>query len=75
MYLPHPSAGYDTRGIFKRSTSGLNTEFFFFLTGCLTNAKEFSPTYHLPIGGKINRYIHFPGTLAKSERQTASSTI
>ena len=32
-YLPNPSAraGYDTRSIFKRSLTGLNSEFFFLL--------------------------------------------
>ena len=31
MYLPNPStqAGYDTRSIFKRSLTGLNSEFSF----------------------------------------------
>ena len=32
-YLPNPSAraGYDTRSIFKRSLTGLNSEFFLLL--------------------------------------------
>ena len=32
LYLPNPSArtGYDTRSIFKRSLTGLNSEFSFF---------------------------------------------
>ena len=40
---PSARAGYDTRSIFKRSLIGLNSEFFFSLTSCLTKAEE--PVY------------------------------
>ena len=55
LYLPNPSArtGYDTRSIFKRSLTGLNSEFSFSLTSCLTKAKEPSLSYYLPIAGFI----------------------
>ena len=55
-YLPNPSAraGYDTRSIFKRSLTGLNSEFSFSSTSCLNKAEEPSPSYYLPIaGGRI----------------------
>ena len=41
-YLPNPSAraGYDTRSIFKRSLTGLNSEFSFSETCCLAEAEE-----------------------------------
>ena len=37
---PSARAGYDTRSIFKRSLTGLNSEFSFSLTSCLTKAEE-----------------------------------
>ena len=41
-YLPNPSAraGYETRSIFKRILTGLNSEFSFSSTSCLTKAEE-----------------------------------
>ena len=56
-YLPNPSAraGYDTRSIFKRSLTGLNSEFSFAETSCLIKAEKPSLPYYLPIaGGRIN---------------------
>ena len=52
-YLPNPSAwaGYNTRSIFKRSLTGLNSEFSFSLTSCLTKAEEPSLPYYFPIAG------------------------
>ncbi len=41
---PSARAGYDTRSIFKRSLTGLNSEFFY--TSCLTKAEEFSLPYY-----------------------------
>ena len=38
-----------TKGNFKQSTSGSNSEFSFSLTGCLTKVKEPSLLYYLPI--------------------------
>ena len=37
---PSTRAGYDTRSIFKRSLTGLNSELSFFQTSCLTKAEE-----------------------------------
>ena len=57
-------AGYDTRSIFKRSLTGLNSEFSFSYTSCLTKAEEPSPPYYLPIaGGRIIGFIPFPRVL------------
>ena len=73
-YLPNPSAraGYDTRSIFKRSLTGLNSEFSFSQTSCLTKAEEISLPYYLPIaGGRIIEFIPFPMVLW--EMQSVSS--
>ena len=59
-YLPNPSAreGYDTRSIFKRSLTGLNSEISFSYTSCLTKPEELSLPYYLPIaGGRIIGFI------------------
>ncbi len=46
---------------FKRSFTGLNSEFSFSLTSCLTKAEEPSLPYYLPIaGGRIIGFIPFP---------------
>ena len=50
-------AGYDTRSIFNRSLTGLNSEFSFSKTSCLTKTEEPSLLYYLPIGG--GRIIEF----------------
>ena len=59
----NPSAreGYDTRSIFKRSLTGLKSEFSFSKTSCLTKAEEPSLPYYLPIArGRIVGFIPFP---------------
>ena len=62
--------------IFKRSLTGLNSEFSFSLTSCLTKAQEISLPYYLPIaGGRIIRFIPFPRVLVLCEMQSASSRI
>ena len=54
---PSAQAGYDTRSIFKRSLTGLNSEFSFFYTSCLTKAEEPSLTH----SWRENNWIHtFP---------------
>ena len=64
-------AGYDTRLIFKRSLTGLNSE-----TSCLTKAEEPSLPYYLLIaGGRIIGFIPFPKVLALCEMQSVSSRI
>ena len=77
-YLPNLSAraGYDTRSIFKRSFPGLNSEFSFSLTSCLTTAEKIGLPYYLPIaGGRIIGFIPFPRVLVLCEMQSVSSRI
>ena len=63
---PSARAGYDTRSIYKRSLTGLNSEFSFSYTSCLTKAEEPSPSYYLPIaGGRIRGFIPFPRVFAR----------
>ena len=46
---------------FMRSLTGLNSEFSFTQTSCLTKAEEPSLPYYLPIaGGGIIGFITFP---------------
>ena len=78
LYLPNLSArtGYDRRSIFKRSLPGLNSEFSFSWTSCLTKAEEPSLSYYLPIaGGIIIGFIPFPRVLVQCEMQSVSSRI
>ena len=73
---PSALAGYDTRSIFKRSLTGLNSEFSFSLTSCLTKAEEPSLSYYLPIaGGRIIGFIPFPRVLVQCEMQSTSSRV
>ena len=73
---PSARAGYDTRSIFKRSLSGLNSEFSFSLTSCLTKAEESNLPYYLPIAGeRIIGFIPFPRVLVLCEMQSVSSRI
>ena len=61
-------AGYDTRSIFKRSLTGLNSEFSFSKTSCLSKAEEPSLSYYLPIArGRIIGFIPFPRVLVLCE--------
>ena len=67
---PSARAGYDTRSIFKRSLTGLNSEFSF------SKAEEPSLPYYLPIaGGRIIGFIPFPRILVLCEMQSVSSRI
>ena len=73
---PSARAGYDTRSVFKRSLTGLNSEFSFSKTSCLTKAEEASLSYYLPIaGGRIIGFIPFPRVLVLCEMQSVSSRI
>ena len=73
---PSARAGYDTRSIFKRSLTGLNSEFSFSYTSCLTKAEEHSLSYYLPIaGGRIIGFVPFPRVLGLCEMQSVSSRI
>ena len=71
-YLPTPPLGRDmTQGqFFKRSLTGLNSEFSF------SSAEEPSLSYYLPIaGGRIIGFIPFPRVLVLCEMQSVSSRI
>ena len=73
---PSAWAGYDTRSFFKRRLTGLNSEFSFSLTSCLTKAEEPSLPYYLPIaGGGIIGFIPFPKVLVLCEMQSVSARI
>ena len=73
---PPARAIYDTRSIFKRSLKGLNTEFSFSKTSCLTKAEEPSLPYYLPIaGGRIFAFIPFSRILVLCEMQSVRSRI
>ena len=73
---PSAPAGYDTRSIFKRSLTGVSSEFSFSWTSCLTKAEEPSLSYYIPIaGGRIIGFIHFPRVLVLCEMQWVSSRI
>ena len=62
--------------IFKRSLTGLNSEFSFSKTSCLNKAEEISLSYYLPIaGGRIIGFIPFPRVLVLCEMQSVSSRI
>ena len=65
---PSARAGYDTRSVFKRSLTGLNSEFSFSKTSCLTKAEEPSLLYYFPIaGGRMIGFIPFPRVLVLCE--------
>ena len=71
-------AGYDTRSIFKRSLTGLNSKFSFSRTSCLTKAEEPSRFYYFTHswgGRRIIGFIPFPRVLVLCEMQWASSRI
>ena len=73
---PSARAGYDTRSVFKRSLTGLNSDFSFSYTCCLYRAEEPSLPYYLPIaGGRIIGFIPFPRVLVLCEMQSVSSRI
>ena len=77
-YLPTPSLGQDmTQGQFLSGVlTGLNSEFSFSWTSCITKAKELSLPYYLPISaGRIIGFISFPRVLVLCEMQSVSSRI
>ena len=77
-YLLTPPLGQDmTQGqFFKRSLTGLNSEFSFSKTSCLTKTEEPRLPYYLPTaGGGIIGFIPFPRVLVLCEMQSASSRI
>ena len=61
---------------FKRSLTGLNSEFPFSKTSCLTKAKEPSMPDYLPKAeGRTTGFIHLPRVLVVWEMQSVSSRI
>ena len=73
---PSAQVGYVTRSIFKRSLTGLNSEFSFSSTSCLTKAEEASLPYYLPIvEERIIGFISLPRVLVLCEMQSFSSRI
>ena len=61
---------------FKRSLTGLNSEFSFSKTSYLTKAEEPSLPCYLPIaGGRVIGFIPFPRVLVLCEIQSVSSRI
>ena len=70
IYLPNPSSwgGGNTRLNFKRSLTGLNSEFSFFKTGYHTKVKESNLPYYLPIAGRRTiGFVPFQKILAQYE--------
>ena len=75
---PTPPLRQDmTQGqFFKQGLTGLNSEFSFSKTSCLTKAEEPSLPYYLPMGGeRIIGFIPFPKVLVLCEMQSVSSRI
>ena len=58
IYQPLYWVGCGTRLIFKWSLTGLNSEFYFFLTGCLNKPQEASLPYFFTCGWWENNWIH-----------------
>ena len=71
QYLLNPSARavYDTRSNFKRSLTGLNSEFSFSKTSCFTKAEEHSLPW------RIIGVMPFPRVLVVCEMQSVSPRI
>ena len=73
---PSVRVWYDTKSIFKRSLTGLNAEFSFSDTSCLTKAEERSLPYNSCIpGGRIIGFIRLPRILVLFKIQSVSSRI
>ena len=74
IYPTPPGSG--ARLIFKRSLTGLKSEFSFSLMGYHIKVEEHSLLCYLPIaGGRIVGFILFPRALALCEMQTVLSRI
>ena len=70
---PTARAGCDTRSIFIRSLTGLNSEFSFPLTGCHTKVKEPSLPNYLPLtGGSVNATWNASSIVRDLKAQDAS---
>ena len=72
----HSGRTWHKVNLFKQSLTGLNLEFSFSSTSCLSKAEEPSLSYYLPIaGGRIIGFIPFPRVLVLCEMQSVSSKI
>ncbi len=75
VHIPLSLVECDAKSVFKQSTTGMNSEFFFY-TGCLTKAKEPNlPNYFFMAGERTNGFMSFPRVLSWSEMQIALSRI
>ena len=73
---PSTRAIYDKMSIFKWGLIGLNSEFSFSKTCCLTKPEEPTLSYYLPFArGRIIGYIPFPRVLVLCKMQSVSSKI
>ena len=73
---PPSQVGCGTKSIFQQNRSGLNSEFFFSSTGCLTKAKEPCLPYYLKIGKvRTDGFLPFLEALVQNEMQGDSSRI
>ena len=73
---PSSRTGYDTWSIFKRSLTGLNSEFSVSSSSCLTKTEEPSLPYYLPKAeGRIIGFIPFPRVLVLCKMQSISFRI
>ena len=65
-----PLVACDTRSIFKQSKAGLDPEFSFSQTGCITKAKELSQSKYLQFIAQVKRTDvckHFPKGISTKE--------
>ena len=69
---PSARAREDTGSVFRRSSTALDSKFYFFLINCLTTAEERSLPYYLPIA--CERII-FQREVVQCWMQSASSRI
>ena len=76
IYQPHRSGRILHKVNFKRSLTGLNSEFSFSKTNCLSKVEEPSLPNYLPIAGtRILRFIPFLKVLMLIEMQSVLSRI
>ena len=69
-------AGYDKRLILKQSKAGLNSEFSFSKTGCLTKSKELILLLFFPIiKERKDEFMPLPSTCKKKNMQPYKETL
>ena len=72
---PLPRTGSDTRSIFKRSSTGLNSEFFFLIDRLPHQGRRFHSVLLFTHCWEKNSWIHFFAKIIKYKIQTALSWI